>query len=36
MIINPYAIFAAAQKYWQSAVYPKHVSYGVAVTVTLG
>jgi hypothetical protein len=34
MITDPYAIFAQAQKYWQSAVYPKHVSYGVAVTVT--
>lgn len=34
MITDPYAIFAAAQKYWQSAAYPKHVSYGITITVT--
>ena len=34
MITDPYAIFAAAQKYWQSAVYPKHLSYGITIAVT--
>jgi hypothetical protein len=34
MLTDPYAIFAAAQQYWQSAVYPQHASYAVAVTVT--
>lgn len=34
MIADPYAIFAAAQRYWQAAVYPKKISYGVAVSVS--
>ncbi|HKU66988.1 MAG TPA: hypothetical protein VJP85_04335 [Candidatus Baltobacteraceae bacterium] len=34
MIADPYAIFAAAQQHWQAEVYPKHLSYGIAVTVT--
>lgn len=34
MITDPYAIFAAAQKYWQSAAYPQHLSYGITITVT--
>jgi hypothetical protein len=34
VIADPYAIFAAARQHWQSAVYPKQISYGIAVTVT--
>lgn len=33
MMTDPYAIFAAAQQYWQAAVYPKEVAYGVTVRV---
>lgn len=36
MLTDPYAIFAAAQQHWQAEVYPKHVSYGIAVTVKRG
>jgi hypothetical protein len=31
---DPYAIFAAAQRSWQSAVYPQKASYEVTVTVS--
>jgi hypothetical protein len=31
---DPYAIFAAAQRYWQSAVYPQKASYDVTVSVS--
>jgi hypothetical protein len=34
VMTDPYAIFAAAQRYWQSAVYPQKASYGVTVTVS--
>lgn len=30
---QPYAIFARAQAYWESAAYPKELSYGVTVSV---
>jgi hypothetical protein len=36
MIFDAYAIFAAAQQHWQAEVYPKHLSYGIAVTVKRG
>ncbi len=31
---DPYAIFTAAQRHWQSAVYPQKVAFGVTVTVS--
>jgi hypothetical protein len=34
MMADPYAIFAAVQRSWQSAVYPPKMSYGITVTVT--
>ena len=36
MLTDPYAIFAAARQYWQTAVYPKNVAYGITVTVERG
>lgn len=32
-MIDPYAVFAAAEQHWQAEVYPQHLSYGIAVTV---
>lgn len=34
MLTDPYAIFAAAQQRWLSAVYPAHLTYGIAVSVS--
>jgi hypothetical protein len=34
MMTDPYAIFAAVQRSWQSAVYPRKMSYGVTVSVS--
>lgn len=34
ILTDPYAVFAAAQQRWRSAVYPAHVTYGIAISVS--